>query len=79
MSNLYRGPTIDASYQVSFHLAKSLDSFGQAVSEKKIFKIGQVLVGSIFGRSSIKTAHLILVSDWLISKKNLLLCNLFLK
>jgi hypothetical protein len=29
MSNLYRGPTIDASYQVSF---------GQAVSEEKIFK-----------------------------------------
>jgi hypothetical protein len=22
MSNLYRGPSIDASYQVSFHLAK---------------------------------------------------------
>jgi hypothetical protein len=31
MSNLYRGPSIDASYQVSVHL------FGQAVSEEKIF------------------------------------------
>ena len=29
MSNLYRGPSIDASYQVSVHLAKG-------VSEKKI-------------------------------------------
>jgi hypothetical protein len=31
MSNLYRGPSIDASYQVSVHLAKRL-------SEEKIFK-----------------------------------------
>jgi hypothetical protein len=30
MSNLYRGPTVDASYQVSVH-------FGQAVSEEKFF------------------------------------------
>ena len=32
MSNLYREPAIDASYQPSF------GSFGQAVSDKKIFK-----------------------------------------
>ena len=43
MSNLYRGPSIDASYQVSVHLAedfqrRSFGSFGQAVSEEKIFK-----------------------------------------
>ena len=31
MSNLYRGPSIDASYQVS-------DNLGQAVSEEKIFR-----------------------------------------
>ena len=31
MSNLYRGPAIDASYQVSVHLAN-------AVSEEKIFR-----------------------------------------
>jgi hypothetical protein len=30
MSNLYRGPSIDASYQVFL-------SFGQAVSEEKLF------------------------------------------
>ena len=32
MSNLYRGPSIDASYQVL------VGSFGQAVSEEKIFR-----------------------------------------
>ena len=32
MSNLYRGFSIDASYQVSVHL-----DFGQAFSEEKIF------------------------------------------
>jgi hypothetical protein len=31
MSNLYRGPSIDASYQVSYHLAKRLQ--GKAVLE----------------------------------------------
>jgi hypothetical protein len=31
MSNLYRGPSIDASYQVSYHLAKWLQR--KAVSE----------------------------------------------
>ena len=31
ISNLYRGPSIDASYQISAH-------FGKAVSEKKIFR-----------------------------------------
>jgi hypothetical protein len=31
MSILYRGPSIDASYQVSVH-------FGQAVSEERIFR-----------------------------------------
>jgi hypothetical protein len=42
MSILYRGPSIDASYQVSFHLAKrfqrrrflEIEQFGLAVSEK---------------------------------------------
>ena len=46
MRNLYRGPAIDASYHVSVHLAKRFQrrrflkfgSFGQAVSEEKIFK-----------------------------------------
>jgi hypothetical protein len=34
MSNLYRGPSIDASYQVSVHLAKRLQ-------KRRIFKISQ--------------------------------------
>jgi hypothetical protein len=80
MSNLYRGPSIDASYQVSVHLAKRF-------LEEKIFdflksspkppsQINRNLVGNIYGSSSIKIAHFIpmhlqtwrpqaiLVSDW---------------
>jgi hypothetical protein len=34
MSNLYRGPSTDASYQVSVHLAKRLQ-------KRRIFKISQ--------------------------------------
>jgi hypothetical protein len=34
MSNLYRGPSIDASYQVSVHLAKRFQ-------RKRFLKIGQ--------------------------------------
>jgi hypothetical protein len=53
---------------------------------KPLYQMNRNLVGSIYGRSSIKIAHFvpirykkwppqtILVSDWLISK-NLLLCN----
>jgi hypothetical protein len=40
MSNLYRGPSIDSSYQVSVYLEKWL--------------------GSIYGRSSINSAHFVL-------------------
>jgi hypothetical protein len=66
MSILYRGPSKDASYQVSIHLGFA--------------KMNRNLVGSILGRSSVKIAHLvpirlqiwlqqtILVSDWSISK-----------
>ena len=58
---------------------------------KLLCQMNRNLVGSIHGRSSIKNAHLvpirwqtwppqaILVSDWLISKKNLLLWNRFAK
>jgi hypothetical protein len=61
-SILYREPSIDASYQVSVHLAKQF-------SEEKIFfrnkplkllsQMNQNLVGSILGKSSIKIAHLV--------------------
>jgi hypothetical protein len=47
MSNLYRGPSIDASYQVSIHLAKGF--------QRRRLKCEKV--GSIYGRSSIQIAH----------------------
>jgi hypothetical protein len=68
MSNLNRGPSIDASYQV------------KSSPLKPLCQIIRNLVGSIYGRSSIKIAHfvpiykqtwlpqVIFLSDWLISK-----------
>jgi hypothetical protein len=60
MSNIYRGPSIDASHQVSVYLAKwfqrrrflEIDQ-----SETRIACGGHV--GIIYGRSSIKIAHFI--------------------
>jgi hypothetical protein len=70
MSNLYRGPSIDASYQISVHLG-NINKHGHHRSF--LFLIGwflkkssplkppgqmnQNLVGSILGRFSIKIAH----------------------
>ena len=58
MSTLYRGPSIDASYQVSIHLAKrfqrrfleidqpeTIPAYGYSVSEVKIFlEINQLAI-----------------------------------
>jgi hypothetical protein len=55
MSNLYRGPAIDASYQVLLHLAKWFQ-------RRRFFLIGQSETRIAYGA--------ILVSDWLISKKS---------
>jgi hypothetical protein len=78
MSNLYRGPSIDASYQVSVHLVKW---FQRRRFLELLSQMNWNFVGSIYGRSSIIIAHFvpirnqtwspqaILVSDWLISKK----------
>jgi hypothetical protein len=41
MSNLYRGPSIDASYQVSVHLAKRF--------RRRFLKIGQSETRIAFG------------------------------
>jgi hypothetical protein len=41
MSNLYRGPAIDASYQVSIHLAKRVDKHGRHMPF--LFLIGRFL------------------------------------
>jgi hypothetical protein len=32
MSNIYRGPSIDASYQVSIHLAEGFQRYSEAVA-----------------------------------------------
>jgi hypothetical protein len=57
MSNLYRGPSIDASYQVSNHLAKWFQ-------RRRFLEIDQSETRIACG------GHVcILVSDWLISKK----------
>jgi hypothetical protein len=91
MSILYREPSIDASYQVSVHLAKWFQRQVILVSDWLFFfnssrlkPFGQMnrnLVGTIYGKSSVRIAHFvpiryqtwqpqtILVSDWLISKK----------
>jgi hypothetical protein len=56
MSNLYRGPSIDASYQVSVNLAKR---FLRRRFLKILGQMNRNLVGSIYGRSSINIAHFI--------------------
>jgi hypothetical protein len=70
MSNLYRGPSIDASYQVSVQLAKQFQG-------RRFLEIDQE---SNYKRPSIKIDHFvpiqwqtwppqtILISGWLISK-----------
>jgi hypothetical protein len=57
MSNLYRGPSKDASYQVVVHLAKRFQ-------RRRFLKISQ---------SETRPPQAVLVSDWLISKKKILL------
>jgi hypothetical protein len=55
MSNTYRGPSIDASYQVSVHLAKEFQ-------RRRFLEIDQsetrtAYGGHIYGRSSVKNAQ----------------------
>jgi hypothetical protein len=83
MRNSHRGPSIDASYHISVHLAKLFQRrrfFRNPL--KPLCQMNRNLVGSIYGKCSIKIAHfvlihlqtwppqVILVSDWLISKKS---------
>jgi hypothetical protein len=84
-SNLYRGPSIDASYQVSYHLAKRFQRKScfrnRTIRNKNCLRwpclltdqnrmsnshrgpyidaMNRNLVGSIYGRSSIKIAHFV--------------------
>jgi hypothetical protein len=98
MSILYREPSIDTSYQVSVHLAKRFQRrrffrnqpirnknglwWPYLLTDQELCQMNRHLVGSIYGRFSIKNAHFvpihlqtwppqaILVSDWSISKKS---------
>jgi hypothetical protein len=67
MSNPYKGPSIDASYQVSVHLAKRFQRRFLEIdpSETRIACGGHAATGNSF-------------SDWSISK-NLVLGNRFAK
>jgi hypothetical protein len=46
MSNLYRGPSIDASYQVSIHLAKRLQRrrFLETTNQKQELSVAAMFV-----------------------------------
>jgi hypothetical protein len=75
MSILYRGPSIDASYQVSYHLAKwfqkkscfrnrpirNKDYLKKSSPLKPLCQMNQNLVGNIYGRFSINIAHFVLI------------------
>jgi hypothetical protein len=65
MSNLYRGPSIDASYQVSVHLAIRFQRRRfLEIESSTLTQLGQIdrnLVGSIYGRSSMGIAHSVLI------------------
>jgi hypothetical protein len=89
MSNHHREHSIDVSYQVSVHLAKrfqrrrflEIDQLERRIA----CQMNRNLVGSIYGRSSVKIAHFVpihyqawppqvtIVFDWLIFKILLLL------
>jgi hypothetical protein len=65
MSILYRGPSIDASYQVSYHLAKRFQRkrcFRNFLDSSPLKPFGQMkrnLVGRIYGKSSVTIAHFV--------------------
>jgi hypothetical protein len=64
MSNLYREPSIDASYQVSVHMAEGFQRRRLKCEKltaplKPLSQMNRNLVGSIYGRSSIKNANFI--------------------
>jgi hypothetical protein len=82
MSKIYRGPSKDASYQVSVHLAKQfqrrrflkkstnqkqelpvaamfVNGSGESSPLKPLGQMNRKLLGSIYGRFSIKIAHFV--------------------
>jgi hypothetical protein len=69
----YRGPSKDASYQVSIHLAKRFqrrrifrnqpirNKFKKSSPLKPLGQMYQNLVGSIYGSSSLKITYFVLI------------------
>jgi hypothetical protein len=51
ISNTYRGPSIDAYYQVSVHLAKRF--------QRRLSQMNRNFVGNIYGRYSLKNANFV--------------------
>jgi hypothetical protein len=80
LSNLYSGPSIDASYQVSVHLVSDWSISKQSSPLKPLGQVNRNFVGNIYGMSSKRIADFfviryqkwppqaILVSDRSISK-----------
>jgi hypothetical protein len=60
MINLYRGPSIDASYQVAILVSDWLIS-RKFSTLKQLGQMDQNVVGSIYGRSSMGIAHSVLI------------------
>jgi hypothetical protein len=59
ISNLYRGPSIDATYQLLAILVSDWLISKKSSPLKPLGQMNQNWVGSILGRSSIKIAHLV--------------------
>jgi hypothetical protein len=79
ISNLYRGPSIDTSYQVSIHLAKRFQRrrFKKIDQSETRIACGRHVFVNQHGRHR-QSPQVILVSECLISKI-LLLCNRLVK
>jgi hypothetical protein len=70
MSNLYRGSSIDASYQVSDQLALRFqrrrlkcEKLTKSSPLKPLGQMNQNLVGSIYRMSSMKIAHFVSIGE----------------
>jgi hypothetical protein len=72
MSNLYRGPSIDATYHVS-EIPKT------SSTPKPLGQMNRNVLGNIYGRPSIKSAHFESVSKHGQHRQFVLLIGRFLK
>jgi hypothetical protein len=63
MSNLYRGPSIDASYQVSVHLAQGFGKSSYCLWQGELkmlmhIMVHEPIIGSIINSTSNLVSHL---------------------